>query len=143
MASRRRRLEADKAEILARSDAIDEMTARMIRSGRGDSVQERATESSNVGENEKVCQERHQQKKKQQQQQQQQQQKQVEAKEEALKEKEAQIAFKSEQLKEASRLNLEKEREIRERLSALNAVSRFHTSLLTGTAMCISSSRPF
>jgi hypothetical protein len=129
MASRRRRLEADKAEILARSDAIDEMTARMIRSGRGDSVQERATESSNVGENEKVCQELDQQKKKKKQQQQQQQQQQVEAKEEALKEKEAQIAFKSEQLKEASRLNLEKEREIRERMSALDAVSRFHTSL--------------
>ena len=129
MASRRRRLEADKAEILARSDAIDEMTARMIRSGRGDSVQERATESSNVGENEKVCQELDQQKKMKKQQQQQQQQQQVEAKEEALKEKEAQIAFKSEQLKEASRLNLEKEREIRERMSALDAVSRFHTSL--------------
>jgi hypothetical protein len=140
MASRRRRLEADKAEILARSDAIDEMTARMIRSGRGDSVQEQATESLNVVENEKVCQERHQQKKKKKQQQQQQ--KQVEAKEEALKEKEAHIAFKSEQLKEASRLNLEKEREIRERMSALDAVSRFHTSLLTRTTMCISPSRP-
>jgi hypothetical protein len=91
-------------------------------------------------ENEKVCQERHQQKKKKKQQQQQQ--KQVEAKEEALKEKEAHIAFKSEQLKEASRLNLEKEREIRERMSALDAVSRFHTSLLTRTTMCISPSRP-
>ena len=78
-------------------------------------MQERATESSNVGENENVGQE--------QQLQQQQQQEQAEAKEETLPEKEEQIAFKSKQLKEASRLNLEKEREIRERMSALDAVS--------------------
>jgi len=119
MASRRRRLEAENAEILACNKALDEKTVRMIRSGGGDKMKERATESSNVVESENVGQEHHY----HHHQQQQQQQIQVEAKEEALKEKEAQIAFKSEQLKEASRLNLEKEREIRERMSALDAVS--------------------
>ena len=130
MASRRRRLKAENAEILARNKALDEMTARMIRSGGGDKMQERATESSNVGENENVNQEHHYQ-------QQQQQQDQIDAKEEALKEKEAHIAFKSKQLNEASRLNLEKEREIRERMSALDAVSHFHTSLLTEIPLCV------
>jgi hypothetical protein len=135
MASRRRRLEAENAEILARNKALDEMTVRMIRSGGRDKMKERATESSNVVENENVGHEHHYHHH-------QQQQEQIEAKEEALKEKEAQIAFKSKELKEASRLNLDKEREIRERMSALDAVSHFHTSLLTETAMCISPSRP-
>ena len=121
MASRRRRLEAENAEILARNKALDEMTVRMIRSGGRDKMKERATESSNVVENENVGHEHHYHH-------QQQQQEQIEAKEEALKEKEAQIAFKSKELKEASRLNLDKEREIRERMSALDAVSHFHTS---------------
>ena len=121
MASRRRRLEAENAEILARNKALDEMTVRMIRSGGRDKMKERATESSNVVENENVGHEHHYHHH-------QQQQEQIEAKEEALKEKEAQIAFKSKELKEASRLNLDKEREIRERMSALDAVSHFHTS---------------
>ena len=98
-------------------------------------MKERATESSNVVESENVCQEHHYHHH-------QQQQEQIDAKEEALKEKEAHIAFESEQLEETSRLNLEKEREIRERMSALDAVSHFHTSLLTETVMCISPSRP-
>ncbi|KAL3763687.1 hypothetical protein ACHAW5_004839 [Stephanodiscus triporus] len=95
-----------------------ELGIRQARSGA--TTSSRATESSKIEEIKKVglaTQD------KQQQQQQQQQQGQIDAKEEALREKEAQIALKSQQLEEVSRLNLEKERQIRERMAALDAAT--------------------
>jgi hypothetical protein len=116
MASRRRRLEADEAEILARNKELDEITEGLIRSRGADKVHEHATESIKVEKVDRIspaaldhCQ----------------QQEQVGPNEKDLQEKEAIIATKSKRLEEASRLNLEKELEIRERMAALDAVSNY------------------